>query len=189
MADEIRETFSSDGHLIDKAVDLHSAFRHNKHPQSSMVRNMVLQTINNRAPRLNVGVISVSGGGCDLQLFNGNVEMRCRVLKASKDSDTDAYVIVSSSDNIFVIEDAEPDSMFKVERWVFAYTVDEFGMITDIFAAQVIGKTKAKVPQLLLGPVTMLGSAIFPSPDQEFRGADEDDLDGFDADEGDDEAV
>ena len=77
---------------------------------------------------------------------------------------------------------------YKLERWVLGYTIDDAGMVVDIFAAPVLGLTSDAVPRLRLGPITLLGSGLVTGPETGFRPADEDDL-GLDEEitEGDDE--
>ena len=68
-----------------------------------------------------------------------------------------------------------------------AYTVDDTGMIVDIFAARVEGLTNNVVPRLRLGPITSLGTATAPiDPTSGFQPDDEDDLGGSFNDEEDD---
>lgn len=177
LADEIREAFSERGHKIETAVQSDPAFHRTRHVQSHMVRGLVLTTIEEWASRLGLGCISVTGGAIDVQQFVGLRDRRYRVRKADIDPETGQYEILCGSDAIFTITDADPDAMTTFERWVLAYTVDELGMIGDIFAALVEGQTEDSVPRLLLGPITPLGSAFTPiDPNTGFEPDDEEDL-------------
>lgn len=187
LADCILEAFSERGHKIEQATQLDRSFSRTKRPQSVMARELVLTTIDERATALGLGRIPVIGGGCDVQCLveEDLTDRRFRVLKATSDPETGGYEIVCSSDSILTITDAEPDSLFRHERWVMAYTVDDAGMIVDIFAARVFGVTDDAVPRLQLGPITMLGTATI-DPSSGFQPADEDDLGAMFDDDADD---
>ncbi|GAA3666045.1 hypothetical protein FB459_1140 [Yimella lutea] len=189
LADCILEAFSERGHKIEKAVQSDRAFRRTRRPQSSMGRELVLSTIDERATGLGLGRIPVVGGGCDVQCLveEDHTDRRFRVLKADPDPETGGYDILCTSESIMTISDAEPDSLYRHERWVMAYTVDDTGMIVDIFAARVDGLTDDRVPRLRLGPITPLGTATAPiDPNTGFQPDDEDDFGvSFDDDEDD----
>ena len=70
--------------------------------------------------------------------------------------------------------------MIPTERWVLGYTVDDDGMVVDIFAARVLGITEDALPRLKLGTVTLLGltGTATPPSGRGFQPADEDDLGG-----------
>ena len=189
LADCIFEAFSERGHKIEKATQLDRAFTRTRRPQSVMGRELVLSTIDERATGLGLARIPVIGGGCDVQCLvdEDHTDRRFRVLKADPDPETGGYEIVCTSESIMIITDAEPDSLYRHERWVMAYTVDDTGMIVDIFAARVEGLTDDAVPRLRLGPITPLGTAMPPvDPNTRFQPDDEDDLGaGFNDDEDD----
>ncbi|WP_313673108.1 hypothetical protein [Mycolicibacterium sp.] len=182
LADEIRETFEERGCRIAQAVQLDQAFSNTRRPQSSLGRALVLEAIQEATSRIGLGLKSVSGGGCDVVDFVDNSDRQFRVRKADLDPDTGYYDIIAGSDSI-LITDAEPDSLILSERWVLGYTVDDDGMIVDIFAAKVLGITEHSVPRLTLGPTTLLGAGSCGAtpPGAGFKPADEDDLgDGLD---------
>jgi hypothetical protein len=182
LADDLRETFSERGHSIEKAVSADRAFRRTKRPQSSLVRELVLDGVEAASSKLGLGCIPVTGGSRDVQVFIDNADRRFRVLKANVHFETGEYEIVASSDAIMTITEAEPDSLYPTERWVLGYTVDADGILAQIFAARVYGLSNDTVPRLLLGPVTELGTQIVPlSPRGGFHPVDEDELDGMDA--------
>lgn len=178
LADAVRETFSADGHNIKKAVSLHPSFGRSKVPQSGLARNMVLDAIAEQARVLNIGVKTVAGGGCDILVFEDLAERHYRVLKATKDPETDAYDILGS-ENLLEVADAEPSMFATTERWVFAYTVDDAGMIVDIFEARVAGLSKHKVQHLLLEDITILGTGLTTPPGGRGYQPPDEDLDGF----------
>lgn len=186
LADEIRETFAERGHRIESAVDMDKAFSRSKRAQSAMSRELVIDAIAEASSRLGITCRTVTGGACDIVVISDGVDRRYRVHKASIDPDTGSYDILWTSDAIF-LADAEPESLFRVEKWVFGYTVDADGMIVDIFAAHLLGKTDASIPSLILGPPTVLGTVATPTPPgRGFRPSDEDDLGLDDAEDDDD---
>src|SRR5262245_19767851 len=178
LADEIRETFEERGWKIEQAVQLDQAFSQTRRPRSSLGRALVLDAIEEASSRIGLGYKSVSGGGCDVIDLVDSADRRFRVRKADIDPDTGDYDIICGSDSILIVTDAEPDSLLPAERWVLGYTVDDEGLIVDIFAARVLGITEDAVPRLQLGPVTLLGagSSATPPPGGGFQPADEDDL-------------
>lgn len=186
LADEIRETFEERGFRIGQAVELDRSFSRSRRPQSSLGRAMVLNAIEEATSRIGLGYRSVSGGGCDVIDVVDTADRRFRVRKAEIDPDTGDYKIMSPSDSILTIADAEPDSLLLAERWVLGYTVDDDGLIVDIFAARVLGITDEAVPRLQLGSVTLLGAGDSATPPSGgFQPPDEDDLGDDDLDQGD----
>lgn len=187
LADEIRAVFEDRGYKVGKATGLDRAFRRSRRSQSTLSRDLVLDAIEEAAGRLGLGFKSIGGGGYDIGYIVDAADRRFRIRKAEVDPEDGEYDIVCKSDNIMVIEDAEPDSIFRSERWVLAYTVDDQGMVADIFAAPVLGITEDSVPRLRLGPITPLGDNVTPPTPGAYVPDDEDDLGGFDADESADE--
>lgn len=178
LADEIRETFEDRGWKIEKATQLDPAFSKTRRSRSSLGRDLVLDAIEEATTRIGLGCQSVSGGGRDVINLVDGADRRFRVRKADIDPDTGEYDIICTSDSILVITDAEPDSLILTERWVLGYTVDDEGMVVDIFAGRVLGITEDAVPRLRLGTVTLLGISGTPTPPsgRGFQPADEDDL-------------
>lgn len=185
LADEIRETFEDRGWKIDKATGLDPAFGRSRRSRSSLGRDLVLDAIDETAGRLGLACRSVGGGGCEVIDLTDGADRRFRVRKADVNPETGEYEIVSTSESILVITDAEPDSLIPTERWVLGYTVDGEGMVVDVFAARILGITEEQVPRLRLGTVTLLGAGGTLLPQgQGFQPADEDDLgEGFGRDE------
>jgi hypothetical protein len=184
LADEIRETFEERGFRIGQAVELDRSFSRTRRPQSSLGRALVLSAIEEATSRIGLGYRSVMGGGCDVIDVADTAERHFRVRKAELDTDTGEYKIISPSDSIMIINQ-EP-SLLPAERWVLGYTVDDSGLIVDIFAAQVHAITNDTVPLLVLGPPTLLGASDSANPPSGggFQPPDEDDL-GGDLDDGD----
>ena len=184
LADELRETFSERGHKIEKALNADRAFRRTRRSESSLVRDLVLEGIETGTMKIGLGWIPVVGGSCDVQAIIDGTDRRFRVLKAGISSETGDYEIIASSDAIMTITDAEPDALFPTERWVLGYTVDDDGMLVDIFAAKVLALSDHSVPRLILGPITELGAHVTPtSPNGGFHPVDEDDLEGMEDDD------
>jgi hypothetical protein len=185
LADEIRETFEERGFRIGQAVQLDGAFGRSRRPQSTLGRALVLDAVEEATARIGLGYRTVTGGGCDIIDVVDFADRRFRVRKAEVDPDTGDYKIISPSDSILTV-DAEPDSLLPTERWVLGYTVDDDGLVVDIFAAEVRGITQETVPRLELGPVTLLGAggSATPPTGGGFLPPDEDDL-GDDLDDGD----
>lgn len=178
LADEIRETFEERGFRIGQAVELDRSFSRTRRPQSSLGRALALNAIEEATSRIGLGYKTVVGGGCDVIDVVSTAERHFRVRKAELDVDTGEYKIISPSDSIMIIN-AEP-SLLPLERWVLGYTVDDGGLVVDIFAAQVLGISEDTVPLLELGAVTLLGSGSYAPPPSGggFQPPDEDDLGG-----------
>jgi hypothetical protein len=183
LADEVRAVFEDRGYKVGKATGLDRAFRRSRRSQSSLSRDLVLDAIEHAAPGL--GFKSVRGGAYDIGYITDGADRRFRVRKADIDPETGHYDIVSGSD-IMVLDDAEPDSMYPTERWVFGHTADDHGFVIDLFAARVLDVTDEIVPRLVLGEVTQLGESIYnpPTPGT-YVPDDEDDLGDFDKDQDD----
>jgi len=134
LADEIRETFEDRGWKIEKATQLDLAFRKTRRSRSSLGRDLVLDAIEEATTRIGLGCQSVSGGGRDVIDLVDGTDRRFRVRKADIDPETGEYDIICKSDSILVVTDTEPESLIPTERWVLGYTVDDEGMVVDIFA-------------------------------------------------------
>ncbi|PBA30411.1 hypothetical protein CKJ65_18680 [Mycobacterium intracellulare] len=187
LADEVREVFEERGFRIGQAVQLDPAFNTTRRPQSSLGRALFIEAIQVAASHIGLGYRTVRGGACDVSDIVGSADRRFRVRKAGINPHTGDYVIMAGSESILTVSDAEADSLFTVERWVLGYTVDDDGLIADIFAARVIGMTEESVPCLRLGPVTLLGADGFGTPPSGggFQPAQENDLGDDDLDQGD----
>lgn len=185
LADELREVFSDRGHSIEQALSADSAFRRSRRPQSALARDLVLDGIEAASSPLGLWLIKVAGGSLDIQADIEGVDCRFRVRKATIDPDTDEVTIVVNSDSILTITSAEPESLYPTERWVFAYTVDDAGMLDRLLAARVVGISDGQVPHLILTGVTELGtdSGSGPPGSTGFQPADEPDLDGMEGDQ------
>lgn len=177
LADEIRETFEERGFRIGQAVELDPSFGRTRRPQSSLGRALVLNAIEEATSRIGLGYRTVTGGGCEISDIVDTADRRFRVRKAEFDPDTDSYKIIAGSESILTVT-AEPDPLLTVEPWILGYTVDDDGLVVDIFAARILGITDDAVPLVELGPVNLLGTggAATPPPGGGFRPADEDDL-------------
>ncbi len=190
LADEIREVFSARGHNIDTALGLDPSFRRSRRSQSSLSRDLALDAIEEAASRFGIGVIPVSGGGCDLQLLVDDADRRFRVRKATKvideETETETFEVIVDSRAILDITDAEIESLYRHERWIFGYTTDDAGIVDEIFAARAVGVTGDVILKLVLTQVTPLGAAGFTPDGGRFIPADEDDLPGFGSDRDDD---
>lgn len=186
LADEIREVFSERGYNIDKATGLDKSFRRGRGPQAALSRNMVLDAIDDHAARLGISRITVSGGGYDLQVYEGDADRRFRVRKATKNPETGEFEVIVDSDAILEIEEAEPESLFRHERWIFGYTTDDAGLVDDIFGARARAVRGEVILKLVLTDVSLLGLGGVGANDGQFIGDDEDVLPGFESDTNDD---
>lgn len=186
LADEVRAVFDDRGYKVGKATGLDRAFRRSRRSQSTLSRDLVLDAIEHAAPGLGLGFKSVRGGAYDIGYITEGADRRFRVRKADVDPETGQYAILSGSDNIMVIDDAEPESMYPTERWVLGHTADDSGIVIDIFAARVLGLTDESMSHLVLADVTQLGESIYnpPTPGT-YVPDDEDDLGDFDKEQGD----
>ncbi len=178
LADEIRETFEERGWAIGKAVGLDPAFTKTRRSGSSLGRDLVIDAVEAASSRLGLGYKTCSGGGSDVVLYVDGVVRLFRIRKAGIDPETGNYDVLRGSDSILTVDDPDGDPLIPAERWVLGYTVDDEGLVADIFAARVLGATDEKVPSLILGATTLLGHSgpTTPPPSGRFEPDDEDDL-------------
>ncbi|HMS74134.1 hypothetical protein [Gordonia sp. (in: high G+C Gram-positive bacteria)] len=179
LADDLRETFDERGYRIGVATGQDPSFRNSRRSQASLTRDLALDAIREGCGRLGLHCRSGSGGSLEVVTLVGDTYRHHRVLKATFDKASEAYVIVCRGDNALLA--ADDASVYPAESWVFAYTIGDDGMLDEIFVAKVQGVTDGAMRQLILGPVTLLGSAG-TMPPSGFRPADEADL-GLDDDE------
>lgn len=175
LADEIREVFDERGYRIGQAVSADPAFSRGCRSRSSLGRDLVLATIEESTSRLGLGFTTVSGGGCEVVDFVNNTNRWHRVRKAERDTDTDGYTILCDSDAILSVPD-DDSGLYPSERWVLGYTVDESGVVAEIFSAKVLGLSSDPIPSLVLASVTALGTPHATPPDPGFQPLDDDDL-------------
>lgn len=188
IANTLREVFSARGYRVSAALDLDPAFRRSRRSESSLVRDLVLDTIERATLQAGVGCIPVQGGGLDVAIIVDNVDRRYRVRKATRDQDSGDYVVLQGTDAIMTVTEADPDGLFPIQRWLFGYTVDAEGYLDRIFEARVIRLTDEKMPRLVLSQVHEFEPPLEAGPSGGgFTPAAEDDL-GWDEDEGEDNA-
>ena len=175
----VRETFDERGYRIGVALDLDASFQAGEDPRSTLARALMKEAAASAARRVGMDVVPGSGGARDIQSFDGNIDRRFRVRRAKPLYDG-TFLIETSSRSIL---ETDGDSMFREERWVFAYTLTSNNDVDVIFIAEVLDVVDGTPGHMVLGDVYRLGGA--PTPPAGFVPSDEDlDLDE-ESDEGD----
>jgi hypothetical protein len=178
VADEIRDTVEEHGYLVERAVELHPSFQDSEHPASALLRNLVREAAGRGASVSGALGQESASGSLDLIWLGGGVYRKYRLKRASVDSNG-AYVFVVGDGSTML--DLDGDTFWREERWVLGYTTKIQHHIDQVFVAEVVGASDAKVRTLILGDIVPLGSA--GGPRGGFMSDNEDTLPGFD-DEG-----
>ena len=176
IAEEVREQFAADGHLVGTAVDLHPAFNRSRRPGRSLTRELIMDAVSAGAARAGMHLEPVTGGGLDLVSQDGATYRRYRLRSATPRRDG-TFRIPHNGDSAL----AEPSGdLFQSEQWVFGYTLTAAYGLGALFVAQVVGVLAGNPGTLILGDPLLLTATSTPPPD--FT-APEEDLDGFETDQ------
>ncbi|MCC2592534.1 hypothetical protein LKO27_03750 [Tessaracoccus sp. OS52] len=178
VADAIREEVESYLHTIDKALELHPAYRETQHITSEMVRSLVVHAARSSGGEVRLPLASTLGG-FDLVWSDDHVFRKYRVKKATRNDESGEFEMLVGPNSGLLTSCTEPDPLFAEEQWVFGYTVSPLRTIDEVFVAEVLGSTAAKVGHLLLGtPIVLARTA--PPDDGRFHSDEEDHLPGYD---------
>jgi hypothetical protein len=169
IADELREAFSERGHLVDVALSTDPAFGSGR-SRSSLMNDLVLDTVSGSASRIGVGYQAVKGNGRELI----GLRHKYRIRKATRDSEESLVVYVSSESSLLFEEE---DTLIPRENWTFGWIPNGDGLIAEVLIAEIRGVLPGTPGRLILGEALPLGS------DGPFGDEDEDegDADGLGA--------
>jgi hypothetical protein len=185
IADELREAFSERGYRVDVALEADPAFGSGR-SRSSLMNDLVLETVSRSASKLGVYFQPVNGTGRELI----GERHRYRIRRAKRDAKEDLIVTVSSESSLGMEE--EP-TLFPLTSWIFGWITNADGLIDEVIAAEILGILPGSPGRLLLGNVLHLGSdgpfggGFRPAEEDldlgdEGEGREEDDADEDDAD-------
>ncbi len=150
IADELREAFSERGHLVDVALGADPAFGSGR-SRSSLMNDLVLDTVSGSASRIGVGYQAVKGNGRELI----GLRHKYRIRKATRDSEEGLVVYVSSESSLLFEEE---DTLFPRENWIFAWLPNGEGLIAEVLIAEIRGVLPGTPGKLILGEALPLGS-------------------------------
>jgi hypothetical protein len=150
LANELREEFGQRGHLVDKAMEVDSAFR--SRSRSSLTGDLVVDAISGAASRAGVDFRSVNGAGREFR-FLSTVDRRYRLRRARRDR-TGALVVPLSSDSALAIDET---SLYREEHWTFLWITDAEGQIAEVLAAEIRDFTLGSPGHLIFGETIPLG--------------------------------
>ena len=105
LADDLRETFDERGYRIGVATGQDPSFRNSRRSQASLTRDLALDAIREGCGRLGLHCRSGSGGSLEVVTLVGDTYRHHRVLKATFDKASEAYVIVCRGDNALLAAD------------------------------------------------------------------------------------
>jgi hypothetical protein len=185
VASAVREMFDADGHEVDEALARHPSFgRENQRSRSSLTRDLLTAAARESGSRLGLNPGAGPGGCFEFRAIH---DRRCLVLRlrAADKMEDGSYRILAGN---AIMTDLECEGFIIDEPWVFGFTRDADGL-GELFVAEVLDISDAKVPTLILGSVrTLISSGLSMPPEPTFEG-DEDDLGDFsdEADTGDDD--
>jgi hypothetical protein len=180
VAAEVGETFAADGHKIDIGLGAHSAFgADNNRSRSDLTRDLLVWAMRPAASREGLNPGSGPGGCFELRAYLED-EPRCLVmrLRTAEQTANGGYRILAGNASM---NGLECEGLWLDEPWVLGFTRTDDGL-GALFVAEVVGITENRVPQLILGPVTVLTARPTLPPPDGFP-QDEDDLEGFPGDE------
>jgi hypothetical protein len=155
IADDLRETFSERGHLVDVALEADPAFGSGQ-SRSSLMRDLVRETVARSASQLGIGFHSVKGTGRELV----GVCHRYRLLRAKRNGSGEIVIAVNTESSLTYEEEV---TLFPLQNWVFAWVSDLDGLISEVFAAEIVDVRPGRPGQLVFGTVLPLGPSTGPS--------------------------
>jgi hypothetical protein len=174
----IRETLEEHGYLVSEAVSLHPAFSSTRRPSSTFARELVIDGARKGASIAGLNPQDESGG-LTLESLDDRVRRQYRVKRARRDAEGRYDMICGLGSSIL---SEEPDSLFIEERWVVGYTMSDEHVVEEIFAGEIVDRWGDGPVHLVLGQIIPLSAP--PTPPG-FNSTDDDDLPGFDDNQGD----
>lgn len=184
IAAELQEVVAERGYRVDVALDVDPAFGSGQ-ARAWLLRDLVMDAIDESASRVGVEFQTINGGGRELQTLGDGVIHRFRCKSASRVSDDQIGVLASSNSPLVV----EEDGMYAVEPWIFGYISSSSTMLDEVFIAPILGFVEGNPGHFELGrPIQLLGAELptkgtgFKPSDEGLEGFEDDDVASGDAD-------
>lgn len=185
IADDLYEVFEAEGYTIDEALGANRAFgRRSRRSQSSLGRDLAIDTIAVGASRESMQVIERLGG-TELRVFEGAEIHHYRLLKGGWSSDGQ-WRIISNSRSALTVDDL--NGLFREQCHVFSWSIAEDNTVSEVITARVRDYVEGNPGHLVLDQLHVLGSGRTPGGTRGFIPTD-DNLPGFEEDEGDGSAA
>jgi hypothetical protein len=182
LADALTLTFEDEGYLVDSAAAMHVAFAHGWRGKSGLTTDLAYYSVVSAVRASNVLTFrKVKGTGVEVQTFEGGVDRRFRLRRASRDADG-RLTVLASSDSSLASDDEETASLFPPERWVLGYIINDDRRVTEVVVGQRVGYEVGPPGKVIFGREELLGGAG-PAP-TDFRPEVDDDLFGEEDDTG-----
>lgn len=176
VADWIRDEAEESGHLVTRATGLHPAFAETDEIASALLRSLVVWGARDGAHCSGL-MPTRAHNGWDLVWSREGLYRKYRIKKAQKGKRDARFEMLVGTNSALARPSAE--SLIGEEQWVLGYTVTANRGIDEVFAAQILGVTDHKVPQLVLSAPVLLGTPRTPPTGGRFVSDDDDFLPGF----------
>lgn len=188
IADEARETFAENAHLVGTVMELHPALDCSR-VQSASTRALLVDAVIDGATRQGMPRMRTSVDCCELGQYNPDSlhDRRFRVLQAKRLADGSLYVPANSQSGLIPVDGfPEQPPMYEIDQWVMAVVMAQHGLPEEILAAHIIGAERGSPGRLLFDEEIQLGSGhdTFPAS---FIPDDDDHLSWLDDDENDED--
>jgi hypothetical protein len=186
IAADLQEVAAERGYRVDVALDVDPAFGSGQ-ARAWLLRDLVMDAIDEAASRVGVEFQTINGGGRELQTVVDGVIRRFRCKSASRNSD-DLIEVLANSDSPLMI-DEDDGSLYSVEPWVFGYISSKSAVLEEVFVAPILGFIEGTPGHFELGQaIQLLGPELPPSglgfkpTDEGLEGFEDDDTASGDAD-------
>lgn len=179
IAADLQEVVAERGYRVDVALDVDPAFGSGQ-ARAWLLRDLVMEAIDEAASRVGVEFQTINGGGRELQTVADGVIRRFRCKSASRNSDDQIEVLANSDAPLMVGED--DGSLYAVEPWVFGYISSTAAVLDEVFVAPIIDFVEGTPGHFALGQAIQLLGPELPPRSSGFRPTDEG-LEGFEDDD------
>jgi hypothetical protein len=183
VAGEIIATMEVEGSRVGTATSGHASFQEGRGPTGQLERALVKFAARRGASLASMHPEPVSGG-LDLVSMGDEVVRRYR-LKSARYKNGAPHIVCGERSSLLSTTD-EP-GFWPVEKWVLCFATDDDSVITEIFAAEIVGHEGEGPVQLILGarypldPITPPDGFI-PDHDDDLGSDFDNDLDEGEAD-------
>lgn len=151
---EIYESVEAEAYTVSSAIGQNNAFRRTRRPASELERSILLPAAARGALRAGMSVDD-SGTGIDLVSFDGRSNRRYRPKQVKRSGDGIPYAVVGAGSSL-LLTDPE-DGLWNVDRWLIGFAFGDDHMLTELFAAAIVGHVETKS-----GPVRLNLGTIYP---------------------------
>lgn len=185
IAYDLYEVFEAEGYTIREALRANRAFgRRSRRSQSSLGRDLAIDAIATSAGRESMQVVERLGG-TELQYFEGSHLHRYRLLKGSWGPDGQ-WRIIANSKSALTVDDI--NGLFADQFHVLSWGTNDDNTLSAVITARVRDHIEGNPGHLVLDRLHVLGPRRTPGGTPGFVPTDED-LPGFEDDEGDGSAT